>query len=584
MKKKHLVTTSLEVTWQRKTDLVFLGEWCLLAGERNPLLSKNNQVLNYPWDDEELRSRDFRYLKELYEDVLPILTASLNRYHGLTYSTDYWRILIGPWLIVFLPLMLEFWRSIELATRQFIELTSTIAKFDEASLIPNSMDEFNNIYSSSQWTHLIYSYIIERHTNIEKSYISPINFYHTRESSNVKKSIVKKIIKTISKRLARKANFLIIGSYLPKYKEFILSFKLGQFPQVWEYINPTNVPADMNSRNYLLDISSNDQFLNFLSFVIPRQLPKCYFEGYKILCDDVHNFNFPEKIKCIFTSNSHASNEFFKIIAASHRESGKPLVISQHGGNYGIAKDYMLEDHEIAISSKYLTWGWSDLNNPNVLPCGFIKDYKRFSLGNNVGKCLLVQNCVPLHTYGVVSGIQSSQWLNYLENQFEFVEGLSEFVKNDLSLRIYPYGDYGWNQKERWIKRYPEISFAKYDLPISKALIHSRICVVSYNGTVFLETLAMNMPTIIFWDLRYYEIRENARIYFDALARVGIFHKNPRSAASFINCIWGDVGSWWYSEQVQKVVANFKENFVKVNNEIPRDLAYILNNLVNTKD
>ena len=88
-------------------------------------------------------------------------------------------------------------------------------------------------------------------------------------------------------------------------------------------------------------------------------------------------------------------------------------------------------------------------------------------------------------------------------------------------------------------------------------LQHSKIFVSKYNATTFLETLAMNIPTVIFWNPSHSELRESAIPYFEKLRQVGIFHDNPVSAAEHISNVWESVDKWWGSKILQEVITDF---------------------------
>ena len=49
----------------------------------------------------------------------------------------------------------------------------------------------------------------------------------------------------------------------------------------------------------------------------------------------------------------------------------------------------------------------------------------------------------------MLSATVSRQWLDYLEDQFEFCEKIGNELRKNLIVRLYQH-DYGWNQKERW--------------------------------------------------------------------------------------------------------------------------------------
>lgn len=64
----------------------------------------------------------------------------------------------------------------------------------------------------------------------------------------------------------------------------------------------------------------------------------------------------------------------------------------------------------------------------------------------------------------------------------------------------------------------------------------SKIFVSTYNAITFLESLSMNIPTIMFWD-------------------------NPESAARHFNKIWNNVDLWWDSKEVKVAVETFKNYY-----------------------
>ncbi|MGA1764728.1 MAG: hypothetical protein ACO4A3_08620, partial [Ilumatobacteraceae bacterium] len=95
------------------------------------------------------------------------------------------------------------------------------------------------------------------------------------------------------------------------------------------------------------------------------------------------------------------------------------------------------------------------------------------------------------------------------------------------------------------------------------------LVVHNYLGTSWLETLAMNIPTVCFYDPNLYQPRAAAQPFVDALARVGIIHYSGREAARFVNSFRGDPSAWWKSAEVQEVreafvarYANFSDDWL----------------------
>ena len=80
----------------------------------------------------------------------------------------------------------------------------------------------------------------------------------------------------------------------------------------------------------------------------------------------------------------------------------------------------------------------------------------------------------------------------------------------------------------------------------------------------FLETFTSNFPTILFWNPKYYEIRESAKPYYDELNRVGILHYTPESASLMLNRIYHNPMEWWMQKEIQIAKDRFCEKYAYV--------------------
>jgi len=57
-------------------------------------------------------------------------------------------------------------------------------------------------------------------------------------------------------------------------------------------------------------------------------------------------------------------------------------------------------------------------------------------------------------------------------------------------------------------------------------------------------TFTMNMPSVIFPNLKFWELRDFTIPCFDKLKCVGIFHETPWSTALHEDAIWDGVSDW----------------------------------------
>ena len=108
----------------------------------------------------------------------------------------------------------------------------------------------------------------------------------------------------------------------------------------------------------------------------------------------------------------------------------------------------------------------------------------------------------------------------------------------------------------------------------------SRIVVQTYNSTGILETLALGIPSVLFFDLKVTPLRESAVPYYAELKRVGIFHDTPESAAAHVNAIWDNVDAWWTSYEVQEVVANFSKQYCHLPENILDSVENVLRDVI----
>ena len=89
----------------------------------------------------------------------------------------------------------------------------------------------------------------------------------------------------------------------------------------------------------------------------------------------------------------------------------------------------------------------------------------------------------------------------------------------------------------------------------------SRIYISTYNATTYLESLALNIPTIMYWNPTYWELRNDAIPYFELLKSAKIFYETPESAAKHMVDVWDDVSAWRQSDTVQTNRRLFSERY-----------------------
>jgi putative transferase (TIGR04331 family) len=572
MSKRVLITTADERSWVNNEPVLFLGEWCKRLSHKNRWQQLNSVTASYHWDDRNQLFQDYQYLQVVYEKVLVTLAQTLNHLHGVNRTVRYWRIILGPWLGYIVQILYDRYQMIKIAISNYGVSNTIIFDLDPKDMIIQDMSEFASFFISDIWNHWLYGEIIKEEKSINITTQKITSHSHSKKEKKGSNSGIKVIIKTFLRTCFNKfsssltkIDYFFIHSTISK--QWRLEISLGQGPTFWKSPRIQHFEVDLHKRDEInLEMQVDNEFESLLLKIIPQQIPASYLEGYSALVKSTEKISWPKKPKVIFTASAHNSNDFFKIWAADKVESGTKLVINQHGGNFGVGKWNFHEDHEMLIADRYFSWGWGSKKYDVVkpMPSRLLSSKANSLTPNPKGKMLLVLASAPRYSYWMYSLPIASQFIRYIDDQIKFVQSLSEEIQKQLKVRFYMH-DYGWDQ----LLRYKSIlDKVETDLPsskqsITKSINESRLYVATYNATTFLETLAANFPTIIFWNPEFWEIREDAMADFDRLREVGILHDSPESAARKVESIWCEVENWWSQPELQEVVSNFCEKYAK---------------------
>jgi len=97
-----------------------------------------------------------------------------------------------------------------------------------------------------------------------------------------------------------------------------------------------------------------------------------------------------------------------------------------------------------------------------------------------------------------------------------------------------------------------------------------------------LETLSLNIPTVIFWNPEDNPVSERAELFFNMLKDVGILHDSPESAALHVSLVWDDIAIWWESETLQKSRIKFCQEYSRVDKDTLTYLKEFFNSTIKT--
>jgi len=235
-------------------------------------------------------------------------------------------------------------------------------------------------------------------------------------------------------------------------------------------------------------------------------------------------------------------------------------VALQHGGGYGVYRSTSMEQHEKRISDSFLVWGWGGRNgdpmrNVPAPQLSLLAGRMRSAPRSNRSSILFVATTNPPYFYRFYSHPQGSQLEDYFQWQFRFLQSLPPAVRERILFRPHLHPDQH-GLKERLTGRFPDLGWQE-GVPFREGLRRSSLAVIDHLSTSFLETLAADRPTLLFWDSQRWEVRPEAEPFFSALREAGILWDSPEAAAGHLQKIAGDPAGWWAGPKIQEACRSF---------------------------
>lgn len=600
-----LVTTAIESTWGEDEEILFLGEWCKLYSRRSVWSERNHRTLPYHWDDRLQLHKDYTRLQNIYEQLLVELSEVLNKLHGVNYSVRYWRIVAGYWLWHYTVIIYDRWTSLQKAIQSgdisytiTKELSaSALASPDFGTFLNNSFDDLWNLHIISKmingWTNIATKslktdkVICETPGEALADIKKPQQIRLNKRLAMMKAALKMKVKPYISKVLsiASKNDQLFFYPYaISLWKDRCMYSPTRLLPRYRSapQLDKVNM-YDHAVRNFQLSgTDAADLFGQIVRELLPEQIPMSLIEGFKKNHSDIESLGWPNEPKVVFTNSAHFGDLAFKLYAADKTEKGALLITADHGGscrhrvNGGEAYQYQISDFS-------LSWGSECPETKNIIPVGMLSKTNTMSKTDPDGVAFMLEGAMPRYAFDIRSMPVAGQMNEYFQEQFRFIESLPYSIQKKLMVRLYPY-DYGWSQYDRFNDKFPHVAINTDKKGNLAHLIHkSRIFISTYHASNFLEPLANNIPTLMFWNQNYWELRDDAIPFYDCLRQVGIFHETPESAATKLAEIWDDVPGWWNQADVQEARDYFCQRFARKINNPTNALKMVLDRVIHNK-
>jgi putative transferase (TIGR04331 family) len=592
-----LITTSYKHSWGNKSEnILFAREWCKLFSNKKYWENLNYEVFPYHWLDRDKLYKDIKDLDNIYEKYLDIMADNLNNLHNVNHTKRYWRIIIGPWLNDLVRLIFDYYTTIQDINNSKLVTSTYIVDIKIEDQIPQNFISFHDFYSKPSYNHFLFGEIIKQTKSIPYKVISDIGHESTSDISSTK---IKRGLITKTKRgIKYIISYIYSSPLIPnKYKKivFVSSYfsnkdlnciqkELSQFPMSFLFDpTPSSKKANLKLRKKITFKDKYNDFEKLLNKLIPMQIPIAYIENYKSY-DKLASLFFPKKPKAIFTANAYYYNEAFKFWSAKETENNVKLLVSQHGGE-GACLWSTEEKHMLDYSDIFYTWGWSkNSKKARNMPANKLAYTKQ-----------MISDSDP---EGDILCITNAETVNYMHSQLSSpVDNMSEYVNDIMSIpsflnnnskkylkyRLYPnnYNRPTWGMVHKFIEKDLECYIDKGNINFYDRVSECRLAVIVYGQSAALyETLSANFPTMFFCNPDHWELREEAKPYFDILKRSGIYHSSVQSLCKQINKVYDDVDKWWLSEDTQKDLKTFCNQYAFTEENYIAEWVDELNNLI----
>ncbi len=555
----YLATTAISEIWDLDSDLLLLGPWCL-TGEKNKKLLENRRFTLIPslWKPASKIKKAADYCHQIYEELLPQLSESMNSIHHVSYPVKYWRVLLGPWLLHFVGILYDRYKRIENVLKLFPDFyTYVLSKEQCKSVSFDTYDFLGNQVNEDYYNLKLFSlvaYDLCPQNTIVKDYKSEYNIYTSKYSW--KRKLFNKLVKLLD-LFFRDPIVLTDMYHLSCADMFFIKLKTGFKTVRFIDFEPREKKSLGNKYSYEFRKEVKlkgafDRFQSLLYKTIPEAIPMCYMENYKFYRTSI---KVVSSVKMIGSAVGWSFDKRFKFFAAEAVSNGGKLIDFQHGGGYGMS--LVISSEAISMEKDiFYTWGWSSKEDAKIKPLpsphlSRLKDTHSPKLDN----ILFVGMAIPRYRYRFHTVLQSDDMPKYFEDKKIFFQVLPDEVRDKILYRPYFY-DYGWG----------EVEIVKKVCPNVKVIVKGRLVdwmkkvklvVVDHPHTSFIEALTINVPCIFYWDHEIYLMRNEAEKYFQLLRDAEILFKNPLSAAKKVKEIFNDPIKWWLSNDVQKARLEF---------------------------
>ena len=532
------------------------GNWAVINEE------DRFEVYPHPIGSVTAAEEAIKKCDSVFEEVLPEMTTVLNDYHQEENDEAFYRILLGPSLLKYLHQFYEKYliikgvlesRKASPNTIQYLHTSQWVIPVD----VPDFVEKFgcNDLGAEQQFAQIMRFLGVEgEEAKVQRPLAQKTEFRIRR--GNLFVNIGERFIRAVQQRCYGRS--VILSHHYSGWTAYKLSLLSGFRFAVDDFRDmgmSMQIHPDWVGRRTRISANGRSEFAQLVLSKFLLNIPAIYLEAYKELMRNVRGIKRRSPDILVSATGLLGHNPMLSALVA---DAGKRTykVLMQHGGNYGTDRINASEEVERRIGNVFLYWG----NARNEIPVSALplQRYRESQKTKNVirGKAItlfLVE--FPKFVQRLHTGIRPSSWASVdLQRIVEFLKSTDK-VREDIRLKPYSH-NYGKDVIAEIKDKIEWVRIEKRTSSHRKLILGSRICVFPFITTGYLQALSANIPTVIFLDRNFVELRPDALPEFKLLSDAGILHRSGRSAAEHIERVIEDLAGWWDSEKT--VIARHK--------------------------
>jgi len=574
MKKSNFVITTLKSAWIPDAKRLFAADpYIAHVLEREGRLSEYEeiQVARAPRMTREEFQRDHEFVDRKHSQYISILVRRLDELHGTSHGEYFWRKALSLAILRHVSLCYDLFQSCE---ANFNPVLHDCRVLDEGSyFIPVDFDDHRRIFQNTDFGQ-------EQLFSVYCGHFYPGQFGpwqgdapspSTEPKSTWiqskgwwKRLTLRRIVSRLRRFLwARSPQVGIMNSYFSaEYMSRLILESRGRIQNIPlpELPPSTSIPQWEAREKLVCEEPNFDRFDKFVFACLLHGMPKIFVEDFQQVYARINLYFDHYKSLRWVVCEAWIGHTLPSLALAVLRQRGVKHIYNEH--NYlsyffvGSNLKYLAP-----LVDEFVTLGWEDPSIPNLVRGASLFQWvEKGSICDKEHEILFVVGCSIPHVPEINAAYGESgayRALAHFEMNQRFLARLGEETLKKLYVRPYP----SWKTRDWliWDQSFAMAAYLKkvkaYDeVSISGRLLmqQSRLVVVNYLSTSYLESIIADIPTVFIWNKDTNLFTEKHMGVFNALIETGVCQTNPEDAADFINRIKDRPEEWWHSKAVQK--------------------------------